>query len=308
MKHFHATGRAMPKANENPNNGNTRTLAKIYTLLFCFMLFCLPDARPQSVEIRTAGAGRSKLYTITGKIKTKYANNILEGARIGIVGSNDHCFSDREGAFSLSTDVKDGALEISCRGFGDTLVSYIDASLPRGAQVVRLVRDLPEVQLLALGDTIPQDLWQQRFSVLNHGQGRTKVSLQEYRHAKVLVLDFWATWCKPCILSMDKWNGILKASPDRDVAVVGVNVGFYDRTAQFMKDHGWIMPCFYDESTRYLSRYFFAEDQVGGQVWIVDGKVSFIGFAKEAMRRLQELGLPIPGNMYGQSNDMTKTK
>jgi len=46
-------------------------------------------------------------------------------------------------------------------------------------------------------------------------------SLADYR-GKVVVLDFWATWCAPCLMAMPALQSIHEAYPSESVAVVGV--------------------------------------------------------------------------------------
>jgi len=46
----------------------------------------------------------------------------------------------------------------------------------------------------------------------------------EYR-GKVLVLDFYATWCEPCRYSIPHLIGLQKKHEDKGLLVVGLNVG-----------------------------------------------------------------------------------
>lgn len=48
------------------------------------------------------------------------------------------------------------------------------------------------------------------------------VSLSDYR-GKVVVLDFWATWCRPCLMSMPGLQEIHKKYQDQPVVVLGIN-------------------------------------------------------------------------------------
>ena len=50
------------------------------------------------------------------------------------------------------------------------------------------------------------------------GEGR---SLAEFK-GKIVVLDFWATWCGPCIQSIPKNNEIAKKYADDGVVLIGV--------------------------------------------------------------------------------------
>src|SRR5262245_43824643 len=41
---------------------------------------------------------------------------------------------------------------------------------------------------------------------------------------KVLVVDFWATWCEPCISEIPKFNKISDEYHGKDVEIVGITV------------------------------------------------------------------------------------
>jgi peroxiredoxin len=50
-----------------------------------------------------------------------------------------------------------------------------------------------------------------------------KTTLADFR-GKVVLLDFWATWCKPCVASMPSLDRLASQWKDRDVVVVGVSI------------------------------------------------------------------------------------
>ncbi|MBL8759795.1 MAG: TlpA family protein disulfide reductase [Phycisphaerae bacterium] len=67
-----------------------------------------------------------------------------------------------------------------------------------------------------------------------------EVSLSDYK-GKVVVLDFWGSWCPPCRAAMPGIQKLHERYKDKGVAVVGMN---FERNAaanpaKFMKDNGY---------------------------------------------------------------------
>lgn len=76
-----------------------------------------------------------------------------------------------------------------------------------------------QIRPLAIGDTLPE-------FTLATTAGRTLRS-SDFRR-RVHVLDFWASWCAPCVEKLHKLDEIARASAS-EVHVVGVNVDDADR-------------------------------------------------------------------------------
>lgn len=76
---------------------------------------------------------------------------------------------------------------------------------------------------------------------LKDADGRT-VHLTDYR-GKVVVLDFWATWCSPCRTEIPWFTQFERQKKDRGFAVLGVS----------MDDDGWsvVRPFLKDLSVNY---------------------------------------------------------
>jgi thiol-disulfide isomerase/thioredoxin len=68
--------------------------------------------------------------------------------------------------------------------------------------------------LLALGVAAPD--WE-----LTDGEGKLQ-TLAQYR-GKIVVLDFWATWCGPCAAVMPQMQKLHEKYKDKGVVVFGVN-------------------------------------------------------------------------------------
>ena len=49
------------------------------------------------------------------------------------------------------------------------------------------------------------------------------VSFDEIKGDKVTVIDFWATWCKPCTKAMPKLNALYKKYKDQGATIIGIS-------------------------------------------------------------------------------------
>jgi peroxiredoxin len=79
-----------------------------------------------------------------------------------------------------------------------------------------LILMAPAASALEAGDAAPA------FSAPELG-GKQTVSLSAYR-GKVVYLDFWASWCPPCLVSLPKLEELRQEFPDADFQVVAVNL------------------------------------------------------------------------------------
>ena len=50
-----------------------------------------------------------------------------------------------------------------------------------------------------------------------------EVSLEEIKGEELTVIDFWATWCKPCTKAMPKLNKIYHEFKDQGVSMIGIS-------------------------------------------------------------------------------------
>jgi thiol-disulfide isomerase/thioredoxin len=85
-------------------------------------------------------------------------------------------------------------------------------------------KEIPK--LLPVGEVAPD--WTLKDST---GKPRT---LSEYR-GKVVVMDFWATWCGPCKEVMPRMQKLYEKYQDRDVVILGVDAWEQKDAAAFMQ-------------------------------------------------------------------------
>jgi len=56
----------------------------------------------------------------------------------------------------------------------------------------------------------------------NAANGAGNVSLEKYK-GKIIVVDFWATWCGPCLRSMPHLDQIARKHPEIDVLTINID-------------------------------------------------------------------------------------
>jgi cytochrome c biogenesis protein CcmG/thiol:disulfide interchange protein DsbE len=73
---------------------------------------------------------------------------------------------------------------------------------------------------------------------------------------KVVVLNFWATWCPPCVEETPSLNRLQKHIQSRNALVLGVSVD-EDPAAyeKFLKDYGIVFPTFREPSRKLALDY-----------------------------------------------------
>jgi thiol-disulfide isomerase/thioredoxin len=88
-----------------------------------------------------------------------------------------------------------------------------------------------EQELLTIGSAAPKlniEHW------LSDGEGKFS-HITEFKEGKVYVVEFWATWCGPCIASMPHISGLQKEYADKGVQVVSVSDEDLETVEEFLE-------------------------------------------------------------------------
>jgi thiol-disulfide isomerase/thioredoxin len=114
-------------------------------------------------------------------------------------------------------------------------------------------------------------------------------SLKEHR-GKVVVLDFWASWCGPCVRGMPSYLQKIEGFDEDKVIFVGVNQAEANNTVRdFIKGKGWKLKVALDPVQAIARQY-----QVNGIPHTVvidkDGKMQWvhIGFSSDAATHMSD--------------------
>lgn len=93
---------------------------------------------------------------------------------------------------------------------------------------------------------------------------------------KVILIDFWASWCGPCKLSMPVLNKLEKKYKDKGLAIVGINVDNDKESGlAFLKENPVDFPLAFDDGKKIIDKVGVATMPSS---YLVDskGKVRFI--------------------------------
>jgi peroxiredoxin len=83
----------------------------------------------------------------------------------------------------------------------------------------------------------------------------TPAAISDYR-GKVVLLNFWATWCKPCMKEMPVIQAAYEEYKDKDFVVLGVNFGENPEKAEtLVKQMGLTFPILLDQEVELASRH-----------------------------------------------------
>lgn len=142
---------------------------------------------------------------------------------------------------------------------------------------------------LTVGEEVPD------FSAID--LNGANVTLSDFRDREVVVLDFWATWCQPCIQSMPSLEDLDDHFGERGARILAVNVGENpDLVREFVDDMEFGVRVVMDEDEEISGAYGVRGIPqlvivgMDGQVAHIEiGYPPFPGLAEQRNKRLQTM-------------------
>ena len=134
---------------------------------------------------------------------------------------------------------------MACKPACPRSVSAYNAQRPIGVSLLVFSESIKLARVAALGCL----MW------AVSGQTAPTLDLSQYK-GKVVYLDFWASWCKPCRQSFPWMDAMQKQYGDRGLVVIAVNVDEDRRDAdKFLKDFPTSAQVIYDTQGALATEY-----------------------------------------------------
>jgi thiol-disulfide isomerase/thioredoxin len=252
--------------------GDAATLAKAITLLqqhhvarkemerFCAMLI---------EDDSKAGEDLLKAVVAQNAVPSAKAHAHLALAERALRNSEDDQFKPEEkAAHSRVAEEHFATLERAFAGIAD-----LTGEAP--TMGTRAKQQLYALRHLGIGKTAPEIEGK-------NAEGKT-FKLSDYR-GKVVVLDFWASWCGPCMQMVPHERELVKRHANAPFAFLGINVDDKVETLkQTVAEHQMAWPQWFDGANGPISRQWNVKFLP--TIYVLDGKgvIRYKGVRGEAM-------------------------
>ncbi|WP_286778690.1 MULTISPECIES: TlpA family protein disulfide reductase [Sphingobacterium] len=168
------------------------------------------------------------------------------------------------------------------------MFSYAQAQSPKMEAVTGQFTLRP----LQIGDTIPEELWKLPLHLITLPAGQETISLNDYRDKEFIILDFWATWCAPCIKELPH---LLKLEDTTDCKIIPLSDEPTTKIERFLADNPKFRQAeFYKYERGSIIDKGFERTSIPHTVVIHRGKV--ISFTLPSLISAQKLAELIAGN------------
>ncbi len=119
------------------------------------------------------------------------------------------------------------------------------------------------------------------------------ISLQDL-HGKIVLINFWATWCGPCLVEMPTFQSFYEQYP-QDLVILAVNSSDSpEEIAAFMDEHQLTFPALLDSDERVFRQYFvpgFPTTYLVDRAGLIENQHIGVMTATQLAKYLNDLGL-----------------
>lgn len=131
-------------------------------------------------------------------------------------------------------------------------------------------QNLDSIKPLEVGDTIPEALWNTPLCIVNYPDKQDTLTLNHFRNNKLIILDFWATWCGSCIANMPRNHKL--QHDNQGVLFLPVSYEPSEKVSSFIKKNHITnsLNIFSIVDDQVLKKYFLHE-YLPHFVWISEG-------------------------------------
>lgn len=139
-------------------------------------------------------------------------------------------------------------------------------------------------QALRVGEKLPPELWHLPLQVINHPSGKQTLTLNEYKD-KLIILDFWATWCGPCITMLPKQDSLQQQFKDR-LQILPVTYQRVEEVSSFMEKYTkrkGIHISLPEIVNNQSLKTYFEHGTIPHYVWIKDGELKAVTGREEVL-------------------------
>lgn len=135
---------------------------------------------------------------------------------------------------------------------------------------------------LKIGDALPESIWTTSFDTVNAPDNTTTLSNDKN---KLIIIDFWATWCSSCLLNFPKMEELQKQFRDQ-LSIIAVSDQSRTVLEKFFSSaNGKRYAKTLSVANDKLLHNFFPHKGIPYVIWIKDGKVINITDAEQVTEK-----------------------